>query len=365
MSTDAPATGPTTPTPYGESGPGRLALPRPAVHLRRPRQHADPRPAGPRARHPGRDRRGPLRPAAYPSTATSTCIGGGEDGPQALAAQRLNADRGLHRAVERGAALFAVCAGYQLVGTSFFAKGEQCAGLDLLDLRSDRGPTRAVGELAGTPAPALGLPTLTGLREPRWAHPPRRRAHAAGPGDHRHRQRRRHRGRVGRADPRHVHARSGAGPQPGHRRPAAQLGDGSTWSRSTTPGRPDCATSASPPSRLASQCLDQSTGCGGPASRRACWHALNGRLPRNPRAFIGLGCPASSTTWCGAVTKDAFFRAYAPTAGTRRGPACASRARMAASVTCSQPRPACDAGLPARTVSTALSSSTPWVAHAG
>lgn len=90
-------------------------------------------------------------------------LGGGEDGPQALAAQRLNSDGGLHRALDRGAALFAVCAGYQLVGTSFFAKGEQCAGLGLLDLRSDRGATRAVGELAGTPEPALGLPTLTGF----------------------------------------------------------------------------------------------------------------------------------------------------------------------------------------------------------
>ena len=90
-------------------------------------------------------------------------MGGGEDGPQALAAQRLNADRGLHRAVERGAALFAVCAGYQLVGTYFFAQGERCAGLEMLDLRSDRGETRAVGELAGTPAPELGLPTITGF----------------------------------------------------------------------------------------------------------------------------------------------------------------------------------------------------------
>lgn len=90
-------------------------------------------------------------------------LGGGEDGPQALAANRLNADRGLHRALGRGAALFAVCAGYQLVGTSFFAKGERCAGLELLDLSSDRGPTRAVGELAGTPDPELGLPTITGF----------------------------------------------------------------------------------------------------------------------------------------------------------------------------------------------------------
>lgn len=90
-------------------------------------------------------------------------LGGGEDGPQALAAQRLLADGGLHRAVEQRAVVFAVCAGYQLLGSSFFAKGAKCEGLSLLDLHSDRGPTRAVGELAGTVDPALGLPTLTGF----------------------------------------------------------------------------------------------------------------------------------------------------------------------------------------------------------
>jgi lipid II isoglutaminyl synthase (glutamine-hydrolysing) len=98
-----------------------------------------------------------------PDQADVYLLGGGEDGPQALAAQRLNADHGLHRALERGAAALVVCAGYQLVGTSFFAKGEKCAGLDLLDLASDRGPSRAVGELAGVPDPELGLPTITGF----------------------------------------------------------------------------------------------------------------------------------------------------------------------------------------------------------
>lgn len=90
-------------------------------------------------------------------------LGGGEDGPQALAAQRLLVDRGLHRAVDRRAVLFAVCAGYQLLGSSFFAKGTKCVGLDLLDFYSDRGETRAVGELAGVVDPALRLPTLTGF----------------------------------------------------------------------------------------------------------------------------------------------------------------------------------------------------------
>lgn len=90
-------------------------------------------------------------------------LGGGEDGPQALAAQRLAADGGLHRAVAQGAVVFAVCAGYQLLGRSFFAKGAKCGGLGLLDLESDRGPTRAVGELSGDIDPRLGLPPLTGF----------------------------------------------------------------------------------------------------------------------------------------------------------------------------------------------------------
>ena len=100
---------------------------------------------------------------AVPQDGDIYLLAGGEDGPQALAAQRLIADGGLHRAVERGATVFVVCAGYQLVGTSFFAKGAKCAGLELVDLYSDRGPTRAVGELVGEIDPALGLPTLTGF----------------------------------------------------------------------------------------------------------------------------------------------------------------------------------------------------------
>jgi lipid II isoglutaminyl synthase (glutamine-hydrolysing) len=100
---------------------------------------------------------------AMPSDGDIYLIGGGEDGPQALGAQRLIADGGLHRAINRGAVVFAVCAGYQLMGTSFFAKGAKCQGLGVLDLSSDRGPSRAVGELAGEIDPHLGLPPLTGF----------------------------------------------------------------------------------------------------------------------------------------------------------------------------------------------------------
>ncbi len=98
-----------------------------------------------------------------PNTADIYLLGGGEDGPQALGAQRLLADGGLSRAVAQGSVVFAVCAGYQLLGSSFFAKGVKCAGLDLLDLNSDRGPSRAVGELAGEIDSRLGLPPLSGF----------------------------------------------------------------------------------------------------------------------------------------------------------------------------------------------------------
>lgn len=100
---------------------------------------------------------------ALPGSADIYLLGGGEDGPQALAAQRLIADGGLHRAVAAGSVVFAVCAGYQLLGRSFFAKGARCGGLDLLDLESDRGETRAVGELAGEIDHRLGLPPLSGF----------------------------------------------------------------------------------------------------------------------------------------------------------------------------------------------------------
>ena len=46
-------------------------------------------------------------------------LGGGEDLPQVLAARRLRADGGLAEAAGRGAVVFAVCAGYQLLDHEF------------------------------------------------------------------------------------------------------------------------------------------------------------------------------------------------------------------------------------------------------
>lgn len=92
-------------------------------------------------------------------------IGGGEDRPQILGAERLRRDGGLRAAVARGAALLAVCAGYQIMGTVFGGEdGRPVEGLGLLDISSGRGERRAVGELVADVDPALGgLPRLTGF----------------------------------------------------------------------------------------------------------------------------------------------------------------------------------------------------------
>jgi lipid II isoglutaminyl synthase (glutamine-hydrolysing) len=91
-------------------------------------------------------------------------LGGGEDLPQILAANRLRADGGLQSAAERGAVVFAVCAGYQLLGREFGGvEGEPVAGLDILDVTSGRGERRGVGEIVADVDPALGVPPLTGF----------------------------------------------------------------------------------------------------------------------------------------------------------------------------------------------------------
>jgi CobQ-like glutamine amidotransferase family enzyme len=91
-------------------------------------------------------------------------LGGGEDRPQILAAQRLRNDGGLQEAARRGAVVFAVCAGYQLLGHEFGGEeGQPVAGLGLLDIRSGRGEQRAVGEIAGDVSAELNVPRITGF----------------------------------------------------------------------------------------------------------------------------------------------------------------------------------------------------------
>jgi CobQ-like glutamine amidotransferase family enzyme len=91
-------------------------------------------------------------------------MGGGEDGPQSLAVRELEASGALARAVDRGAAVLAVCAGYQVLGREFTGPdGTAARGLGMLDCstRHGAGPRR-VGEIVVDPDPAIDLPTLTG-----------------------------------------------------------------------------------------------------------------------------------------------------------------------------------------------------------
>lgn len=99
-----------------------------------------------------------------PESAAVYCIGGGEDGPQSRSADELLASGALGRAVDAGAAVLAVCAGFQIVGTSFpGVDGRARPGVGLIDVVTRRSPApRAVGEVVSEPAPATGLPVMTG-----------------------------------------------------------------------------------------------------------------------------------------------------------------------------------------------------------
>ncbi len=91
-------------------------------------------------------------------------IGGGEDQAQALAAARLRADRGLARAVDRGAVVLAVCAGLQVLGRWFAgSRGARHEGLGLLDVTTVPRRRRIVGDITVRPDPALLSDALTGF----------------------------------------------------------------------------------------------------------------------------------------------------------------------------------------------------------
>ncbi|SEO76376.1 type 1 glutamine amidotransferase [Amycolatopsis saalfeldensis] len=103
-----------------------------------------------------------------PSSLDLYLLGGGEDDAQTLAVSRLRARPGLHHAVERGAVVFGVCAGLQILGTEFTTSdGMRHAGLGLLDAATVPGPRRAVGEVVVDVGPELGTEPLTGFENHR------------------------------------------------------------------------------------------------------------------------------------------------------------------------------------------------------
>jgi CobQ-like glutamine amidotransferase family enzyme len=84
-----------------------------------------------------------------PRSAAIYLLGGGEDAPQFTALDTLRASGALTAAVDGGAVVLAVCAGFQLVGTTLSGpEGTTIDGLGLLDAATTRAPSRLVGEVA-------------------------------------------------------------------------------------------------------------------------------------------------------------------------------------------------------------------------
>jgi lipid II isoglutaminyl synthase (glutamine-hydrolysing) len=89
----------------------------------------------------------PLDPDAY----DLLYIGGGQDRDQALCARDMVATKrdALHAAAARGAVVFAVCGGYQLLGHGYDVGDERLPGVGLVDLETVREPgPRLIGNVA-------------------------------------------------------------------------------------------------------------------------------------------------------------------------------------------------------------------------
>ncbi len=85
-------------------------------------------------------------------------LGGGEDAPQEMAAAGLRGSRAaIAGAIDGGAVMLAVCAGFQLVGGRYeTGRGEVIEGLGLIDAVTIGGGRRLIGEVVVEPEPFPG-----------------------------------------------------------------------------------------------------------------------------------------------------------------------------------------------------------------
>jgi CobQ-like glutamine amidotransferase family enzyme len=78
-------------------------------------------------------------------------LGGGQDRDQQLCAEDLTTVKAdaMHAHAARGGTILAVCGGYQLLGHHYApVSGEQIPGIGLLDLHTERGDGRLIGNVA-------------------------------------------------------------------------------------------------------------------------------------------------------------------------------------------------------------------------
>jgi CobQ-like glutamine amidotransferase family enzyme len=85
---------------------------------------------------------------AIPTNGDIYLLGGAEDAAQILSIEALKRDEEtINLVLERGAVFLAVCAGFQLLGNTFYADGRELKGLGLLDVDSIPGDKRYVGDI--------------------------------------------------------------------------------------------------------------------------------------------------------------------------------------------------------------------------
>ena len=83
---------------------------------------------------------------ALPESGDIYLLGGAEDAAQVLSTEALMKS-GLKKAIDSGAVLLAICAGFQIIGNSYYAHGAMCDGVGLLDMETVPGTRRYVGDI--------------------------------------------------------------------------------------------------------------------------------------------------------------------------------------------------------------------------
>ncbi len=87
-------------------------------------------------------------------------LGGGSDREQLLVCDRLRATReAFSDYVEQGGVVLAICGGYQLLGNSYKMGEETIQGLGILDITTERGETRLIGNVV-LQSPQFPLPIV-------------------------------------------------------------------------------------------------------------------------------------------------------------------------------------------------------------
>lgn len=97
-----------------------------------------------------------------PLTGNLYLLGGGEDDAQIAAKDILDRHGVMRKVINNGGHIFAVCAGFQLLGAIFPASGgREISGLGILPIETFSAEPRSVGELLSNPT--IPISTLTGF----------------------------------------------------------------------------------------------------------------------------------------------------------------------------------------------------------